>query len=116
MTRTHGLGHLNMQHVACCVYRTLPAISRRQAPVRLQLDSRDQARRLPAHGPGDPVGIRLITRRGNDWTRRYPLLVEAVNHLKVRSCLIDGEVSPATATASQCSSACGEPAGPEVML
>ena len=40
----------------------------------------------------DPVGIRLITRRGNDWTQRYPLLVEAVDHLKVRSCLIDGEV------------------------
>ena len=40
----------------------------------------------------DPVGIRLITRRGNDWTDRYPLVVEAVNHLKVRSCLIDGEV------------------------
>ena len=43
--------------------------------------------------PGrDPVGIRLITRRGNDWTTRYPLVVEAMNHLKVRSCLIDGEV------------------------
>jgi bifunctional non-homologous end joining protein LigD len=40
----------------------------------------------------DPVGIRFITRRGNDWTSRYPLVVEAVNHLKVRSCLIDGEV------------------------
>ena len=38
------------------------------------------------------MGIRLITRRGNDWTNRYPLVVEAVNHLKVRSCLIDGEV------------------------
>jgi ATP-dependent DNA ligase len=34
------------------------------------------------------VGIRLITRTGNDWTTRYPLVVEAVNHLKVRSCLI----------------------------
>src|SRR5712672_1881545 len=32
----------------------------------------------------DTVGIRLITRRGNDWTQRYPLVVEAVNHLKVR--------------------------------
>jgi bifunctional non-homologous end joining protein LigD len=32
----------------------------------------------------DPVAIRLITRRGNDWTQRYPLVVEAVNHLKVR--------------------------------
>jgi bifunctional non-homologous end joining protein LigD len=40
----------------------------------------------------DSVGIRLITRRGNDWTQRYPLVVEAVNHLNVRSCLIDGEV------------------------
>ena len=40
----------------------------------------------------DPVGIRLITSRGNDWTNRYPLVAEAVNHLKVRSCLIDGEV------------------------
>jgi ATP-dependent DNA ligase len=38
------------------------------------------------------VGIRLITRRGNDWTTRYPLVVEAVNHLKVRFCLIHGEV------------------------
>jgi bifunctional non-homologous end joining protein LigD len=40
----------------------------------------------------DPVGIRLLTRRGNDWTTRFPLVVEAVNNLKVRSCLIDGEV------------------------
>ena len=40
----------------------------------------------------DPAGIRLITRRGNDWSSRFPLVIEAVNHLKVRSCLIDGEV------------------------
>ena len=40
----------------------------------------------------DPVGIRLLTRRGNDWSSRFPLIVEAVNHLRVRSCLIDGEV------------------------
>jgi len=36
--------------------------------------------------------IRLLTRRGNDWSDRFPLVVEAVNHLRVRSCLIDGEV------------------------
>src|SRR3954464_13356186 len=35
-----------------------------------------------------PVGIRLITRRGHDWAARYSLVGEAVNHLKVRSCLI----------------------------
>ena len=40
----------------------------------------------------DPVGIRLLTRNGNDWATRFPLIVEAVNHLRVRSCLIDGEV------------------------
>ena len=39
----------------------------------------------------DPVGIRLLTRRGNDWTTRITLVVEAVNHLSVRSYLVDGE-------------------------
>jgi bifunctional non-homologous end joining protein LigD len=39
----------------------------------------------------DPVGIRLLTQNGNDWSPRYPLIVEAVNRLKARSCLIDGE-------------------------
>jgi bifunctional non-homologous end joining protein LigD len=39
----------------------------------------------------DPVGIRLLTRNGHDWAPRYPLIVEAVSGLKVRSCLIDGE-------------------------
>jgi hypothetical protein len=33
----------------------------------------------------DSVGLRLITRRGNDWSVRFPLVVEAMNHLKVRS-------------------------------
>jgi ATP-dependent DNA ligase len=40
----------------------------------------------------DPVGIRLLTCNGHDWAVRYPLIVEAVNHLRVRSLLIDGEV------------------------
>jgi hypothetical protein len=41
----------------------------------------------------DPVAIsvRLLTRNGHDWASRYPLIVEAVQALKVRSCLIDGE-------------------------
>jgi bifunctional non-homologous end joining protein LigD len=39
----------------------------------------------------DPVGIRLLTRNGHDWADRYPLIVEAVNHLQAKSCLIDGE-------------------------
>ena len=39
----------------------------------------------------DPIGIRLLTRNGHDWSPRYPLIGEAANRLKVRSCLIDGE-------------------------
>ena len=41
----------------------------------------------------DPIAIsvRLVTRNGHDWATRYPLIVEAVNALKIRSCLIDGE-------------------------
>jgi bifunctional non-homologous end joining protein LigD len=39
----------------------------------------------------DPVGVRLLTRHGHDWTPRFPSILQAVNALKVRSCLIDGE-------------------------
>ena len=37
------------------------------------------------------VGIRLLTKNGHDWASRYPLILQAVRRLKVRSCLIDGE-------------------------
>jgi bifunctional non-homologous end joining protein LigD len=39
----------------------------------------------------DSVGIGLLTRNGHDWAQRYPAIVEAVDRLKARSCLIDGE-------------------------
>jgi bifunctional non-homologous end joining protein LigD len=39
----------------------------------------------------DAAGVRLLTRNGHDWAPRYPLIIEAVNGLKARSCLIDGE-------------------------
>jgi bifunctional non-homologous end joining protein LigD len=39
----------------------------------------------------DGAGVRLLTRRGNDWTQRYPLIAAAVDALRVRSCLFDGE-------------------------
>jgi ATP dependent DNA ligase-like protein len=41
--------------------------------------------------PARPAGIRLLTRNGHDWTQRYPLIAAAVEALRVRSCLIDGE-------------------------
>ena len=40
---------------------------------------------------GIPAGVRPLTRNGNDWTRHFPLIVEAVAALQMRSCLIDGE-------------------------
>ncbi|MFL6799885.1 MAG: hypothetical protein ACJ8F3_21020 [Xanthobacteraceae bacterium] len=45
--------------------------------------------RLLARREGNSV--RLFTRRGIDWTERFPLILEAVRDLAARSCLIDGE-------------------------
>jgi bifunctional non-homologous end joining protein LigD len=39
----------------------------------------------------DASGIRLLTRNGNDWTGRFPTIVQAASGLKARSSLIDGE-------------------------
>jgi ATP-dependent DNA ligase len=36
--------------------------------------------------------IRLFTRHGNDWSGRYPLVFATMHGLRVRSCLIDGEI------------------------
>jgi hypothetical protein len=36
-------------------------------------------------------GIRLYSRPGNDLTRRFPLIVEALAGLSVRTCILDGE-------------------------
>jgi len=38
------------------------------------------------------AGVRLFTRRGIDWTSRYPAIADAVGALACRSCLVDGEV------------------------
>ena len=35
--------------------------------------------------------VRLYSRPGNDFTRRFPLIVEALARLRSRSCIIDGE-------------------------
>ena len=39
----------------------------------------------------DSAGVRLITRKGNDFSSRFPFIAMAVGKLPVRSCLIDGE-------------------------
>ena len=45
--------------------------------------------RLMVRRDGDDV--RLLTRRGYDFTDRFPLIVKAAQALRVPSCLIDGE-------------------------
>jgi bifunctional non-homologous end joining protein LigD len=35
--------------------------------------------------------VRLYSRPGNDFTHRFPLIVEALARLRSRSCIIDGE-------------------------
>jgi bifunctional non-homologous end joining protein LigD len=32
----------------------------------------------------DPAGVRLFTRKANDWTARFPLIAEAAAALRVR--------------------------------
>jgi bifunctional non-homologous end joining protein LigD len=39
----------------------------------------------------DGAGIRLITRNGNDFSNRFPIIIAAVAALPARSFLIDGE-------------------------
>jgi ATP-dependent DNA ligase len=39
----------------------------------------------------DGAGIRLLTRRGHDWSGRFPLIAEAAGALKARCFLLDGE-------------------------
>jgi bifunctional non-homologous end joining protein LigD len=39
----------------------------------------------------DAAGVRLLTRNGHDFARRFPLAAAAVAALPARSCLIDGE-------------------------
>jgi hypothetical protein len=44
--------------------------------------------------------VRLYSRPGNDFTHRFPLIVEALARLRSRSCIIDGEASPAMTISS----------------
>jgi ATP-dependent DNA ligase len=39
----------------------------------------------------DGPRVRLYSRPGNDLTRQFPLIVEALARLRSRSCIIDGE-------------------------
>src|SRR4051812_4533715 len=40
----------------------------------------------------DGAKVRLLSRRGNDWTAEFPELVESARELRVKKVLLDGEV------------------------
>jgi ATP-dependent DNA ligase len=83
---------------ACCNVRSPPDSSRRASPPkpphcpsgRLWLhEIKHDGFRLLARKDGERV--RLYSRPGNDFTRRLPLIVDALSRLRSRSCIIDGE-------------------------
>jgi hypothetical protein len=65
---------------------------RSQAALRPGLGARGQASRLPADRAPDGETVRLFTRRGYEWTERYPAIAAAAAKLRARSFTLDGEV------------------------
>jgi bifunctional non-homologous end joining protein LigD len=53
--------------------------------------ARDQARWLSGYCPERRRECGSYSRPGNDLTHRFPLIVEALERLRSRSCIIDGE-------------------------
>jgi len=68
------------------------AACRNRAPRRRQRNPpahKHDGLRVIARKDGDR--LRLYSRPGNDMTRRFPLIAEALTGLRSRSCIIDGE-------------------------
>ena len=73
------------------IYRSPPAncppeASQRQGWI---YEIKHDGYRLMARRDGNR--IRLFTRHGYDWTKRYPLIADALGSLRVQSIIIDGE-------------------------
>src|SRR5262249_37211748 len=65
------------------VHRAVPSNQNRQAAFRPPMAPRNQAWRL--------AQVSLYSRPGNDLTRRFPLIADALARLRSQSCIIDGE-------------------------
>jgi ATP-dependent DNA ligase len=53
--------------------------------------ARDQAHGFRVIARKEGSRVRLYSRPGNDLTRRFPLIVDALARLRSRSCIMDGE-------------------------
>jgi bifunctional non-homologous end joining protein LigD len=69
----------------------LPSFTRRQCFERTRLAARGQIRRLPPPVERDGARVRLITRNGYDWTKRFPWIVAAALKNRSKQFVIDGE-------------------------
>jgi bifunctional non-homologous end joining protein LigD len=66
--------------------------ARRRGAGRPGLAARNQVRRLPHACVLDRGAVRLLTRTGLDWTRKYPAIAGAVSSLGARQAYLDGEL------------------------
>src|SRR5580700_8616581 len=44
------------------------------------------------HARLDVGRVQILTRRGNDWTQKYPTIAEAITHLPAKNAYLDGEL------------------------
>src|SRR5262249_1518753 len=89
---------LNSIRYACCSLPSRPGSSRRASPPKpiscrpaacgCTRSSMTASASLPAR---TGARVRLYGRPGNDFTRRFPLIVETLARLRSRSCIIAGE-------------------------
>jgi bifunctional non-homologous end joining protein LigD len=54
----------------------------------------------------DAAGVRLVSRKARDLSRRFPEIVAAVAELEVPTLLLDGEIAVSIASCSRGSSGC----------
>jgi hypothetical protein len=85
--------HSHFRRYPAGFHRALPAHRSRQAANRAGMDSRNQARWLPHDGAASRRRRPAAHTQRNDWTNRYPSVAGAMYALKVKSCLIDGEIT-----------------------
>ena len=71
-------------YMPCLPTRAMKAPSGEQWVHEVKHDGHRQARKVDGR-------VRLYTKQGYDWSRKYPLIAEALYRLRVTSVVLDGE-------------------------